>query len=197
MSPYSKTLRGWRSDEGEVGAAATGHEAPEISQARRIARFELARVAALALMMPYGNFLAAAQRLKYDLSALAARFRVSFEQAANRLTTLQRPGAAAIPFFLSIQCLFGLVLLNRFTQLGRPATVPVLAMAQRRLGWGHLVALSTCATKPHETFRAKNWRRRSDCSCCLASRWASFCMTKAVTRRLNPLLSAHAVDCVF
>lgn len=69
-------------------------------EARRIARFELARVAALALMMPYGNFLAAAQRLKYDLSALAARFRVSFEQAANRLTTLQRPGAAAIPFFL-------------------------------------------------------------------------------------------------
>jgi predicted transcriptional regulator/DNA-binding XRE family transcriptional regulator len=70
------------------------------SEARRIARFELARYAALALMMPYGAFLAAAQRLKYDLSALAARFRVSFEQAASRLATLQRPGAATIPFFL-------------------------------------------------------------------------------------------------
>ncbi len=70
------------------------------SEARRIARFELARYAALALMMPYGAFLSAAQRLRYDLSALSARFRVSFEQAASRVTTLQRPGAAAIPFFL-------------------------------------------------------------------------------------------------
>jgi hypothetical protein len=31
--------------------------------------------------------------------------------------------------------------LNRFTQLGRPTTVPVLAMAWLRLGWG----LSRCA----------------------------------------------------
>ncbi|MDQ0319207.1 putative transcriptional regulator/DNA-binding XRE family transcriptional regulator [Pararhizobium capsulatum DSM 1112] len=69
-------------------------------EARRIARFELARYAALALMMPYGAFLSAAQRLKYDLSALAARFRVSFEQAASRLISLQRPGAATVPFFL-------------------------------------------------------------------------------------------------
>jgi len=39
--------------------------------------------------------------------------------------------------------------LNRFMQLGRPTTVPVLAMAWLRLGWGggHLVPLSTCATK--------------------------------------------------
>ncbi|MGG2474912.1 short-chain fatty acyl-CoA regulator family protein, partial [Rhizobium sp. BR5] len=31
---------------------------------------------------------------------LRSRFNVSFEQAANRLVTLQRPTAAAIPFFL-------------------------------------------------------------------------------------------------
>jgi hypothetical protein len=41
--------------------------------------------------------------------------------------------------------------LNRFTQLGRPTTVPVAAMAQLRLGLGSLVALSTCATKPSPT----------------------------------------------
>ncbi|WEX88067.1 helix-turn-helix domain-containing protein [Sinorhizobium garamanticum] len=70
------------------------------AEARRIGRFELARYAAHALMMPYQAFLAAAQRAKYDIDLLRSRFQVSFEQAANRLTMLQRPGAAGIPFFL-------------------------------------------------------------------------------------------------
>ncbi|NTF30934.1 helix-turn-helix domain-containing protein [Rhizobium skierniewicense] len=69
-------------------------------EAKRIARFELARYAAHALMMPYGAFLAAAQRARYDIDILRGRFNVSFEQAANRLVTLVRPGAAGIPFFL-------------------------------------------------------------------------------------------------
>jgi len=70
------------------------------AEANRIGRFELARYAALALMMPYGACLAAAQRARYDIGILCARFRVSFEQAANRLTSLQRPGAAGVPLFL-------------------------------------------------------------------------------------------------
>lgn len=70
------------------------------AEARRIARFELARCGAHALMMPYAAFLAAAQRAKYDIDVLRARFQVSFEQAANRLTMLQRPGAQGLPFFL-------------------------------------------------------------------------------------------------
>ncbi|KOF17039.1 Cro/Cl family transcriptional regulator [Ensifer adhaerens] len=70
------------------------------AEARRIGRFELARYAAHALMMPYGAFHAAAQRAKYDIDILRARFQVSFEQVANRLTMLQRPGAAGVPFFL-------------------------------------------------------------------------------------------------
>lgn len=69
-------------------------------EARRIGRFELARYAAHAIMMPYTGFLAAAQRAKYDIDVLSARFQVSFEQAASRLVTLQRPGAAGLPFFL-------------------------------------------------------------------------------------------------
>lgn len=69
-------------------------------EARRIARFELARYAAHALMMPYGAFLSAAQKARYDVDVLRSRFDVSFEQAANRLTTLARPDAAGISFFL-------------------------------------------------------------------------------------------------
>ncbi len=70
------------------------------NEARRIARFELARYAAHAIMMPYEQFLAAAQRTRYDIDILRARFNVSFEHAANRLTMLQRPGHAGVPFFM-------------------------------------------------------------------------------------------------
>lgn len=69
-------------------------------EARRIARFEMARYAAHALMMPYQAFLSAAQRCRYDIDVLKSRFAVSFEQAANRVTTLCRNGAAGIPFFM-------------------------------------------------------------------------------------------------
>ncbi|CAN7236836.1 short-chain fatty acyl-CoA regulator family protein [Rhizobium sp. LjRoot98] len=69
-------------------------------EARRIGRFELARYAAHAIMMPYAGFLTVAQRTKYDIDVLSARFQVSFEQVASRLVTLQRPGAAGVPFFM-------------------------------------------------------------------------------------------------
>jgi predicted transcriptional regulator/transcriptional regulator with XRE-family HTH domain len=83
-------------------------------EARRIARFELGRYAALALMMPYKAFLAAADRTHYDISLLCARFRVSFEQAASRLTSLQRPGEAGLSFFLMEVDIAG----NRIRRLG-------------------------------------------------------------------------------
>jgi predicted transcriptional regulator/DNA-binding XRE family transcriptional regulator len=69
-------------------------------EARRLARFELARYAALALMLPYARFRQAAVRARYDIAVLAARFDVSFEQAATRLVSLQKPGSAGVPFFL-------------------------------------------------------------------------------------------------
>ncbi len=69
-------------------------------EARRLARFEIARYAAHALIMPYGVFQAAAQRARYDVDVLRSRFHVSYEQAANRLTMLQRPGATGVPFFM-------------------------------------------------------------------------------------------------
>ena len=69
-------------------------------EARRIARFEFARYAAHALMMPYQAFHAAAVRSRYDIDVLRSRFAVSFEQAANRLTMLQRSGSSGVPFFM-------------------------------------------------------------------------------------------------
>ncbi|MFC5584515.1 short-chain fatty acyl-CoA regulator family protein [Nitratireductor kimnyeongensis] len=70
------------------------------NEARRLARFELGRYAAHALMMPYQAFLSAAERARYDVDVLKSRFGVSFEQAANRLTSLARPGASGVPFFM-------------------------------------------------------------------------------------------------
>ena len=83
-------------------------------EARRIARFELARYAAHALMMPYQAFLAAAVRARYDIDVLRSRFAVSFEQAANRLTMLQRSGQAGVPFFMLEVDVAG----NRFRRAG-------------------------------------------------------------------------------
>ncbi|WP_296101971.1 short-chain fatty acyl-CoA regulator family protein [uncultured Agrobacterium sp.] len=90
------------------GLALSGEEA------RRIARFELARYAAHALMMPYAPYLAAAQRARYDIDVLRARFNVSFEQAANRLVTLAKPGSHALPFFMMETDSAG----NRFRKAG-------------------------------------------------------------------------------
>ncbi|MCB1420168.1 MAG: ImmA/IrrE family metallo-endopeptidase, partial [Notoacmeibacter sp.] len=46
-------------------------------EARRLARFEMARYAAHALMMPYQPFLQAAQKARYDMDVLRSRFGVS------------------------------------------------------------------------------------------------------------------------
>lgn len=80
---------------GEIQALKLGSD-----EARRLARFELGRYAAHALMMPYQAFQSAAVRARYDVDVLRSRFGVSFEQAANRLTMLQRPGSSGVPFFM-------------------------------------------------------------------------------------------------
>ena len=65
---------------------------------RKLMRMVLASYFGGALLMPYEPFLAAATDLRYDIDRLGHRFHTSFEQVAHRLTTLQRPGAAGIPF---------------------------------------------------------------------------------------------------
>ncbi len=75
------------------------HELKE-ETAQRFLKMTLANYFAAALMMPYGKFQEAAESLGYDLEVLGARFGASYEQVAHRLTTLARPTARGIPFFL-------------------------------------------------------------------------------------------------
>ncbi|WP_339109330.1 short-chain fatty acyl-CoA regulator family protein [Thioclava sp. GXIMD4216] len=69
------------------------------STARAIAKIGLANYFAGAAVMPYKQFLDAAQDNRHDLEILAELFGASIEQVAHRLSTLQRPGAKGLPFF--------------------------------------------------------------------------------------------------
>ena len=69
-------------------------------EARKVARISLANYFAAAVLMPYDAFLKTAEVNQYDITLLGRRFGTSFEQVCHRLTTLQRPGARGIPFFL-------------------------------------------------------------------------------------------------
>ncbi|PSO16375.1 short-chain fatty acyl-CoA regulator family protein [Bradyrhizobium sp. MOS003] len=77
-----------------------GRAGPLDDTPRRLFRITLANYFAAAVMMPYLAFLAAAEALSYDIHLLAQRFNSGFEQVCHRLTTLQRPNARGIPFFL-------------------------------------------------------------------------------------------------
>lgn len=68
-------------------------------EARGLARTSLANYFAAALLMPYARFLREAEATRYDVELLSHRFGTSFEQAAHRLTTLNKPDARGIPFF--------------------------------------------------------------------------------------------------
>ncbi|MBV7408942.1 MULTISPECIES: short-chain fatty acyl-CoA regulator family protein [Roseobacteraceae] len=71
----------------------------QTEEARAIAKIGLANYFAGAALMPYGQFLHAAQETRHDLEQLATRFGASIEQVCHRLSTLQRPGAKGVPFF--------------------------------------------------------------------------------------------------
>uniref|UniRef100_A0A2A4Z9I0 XRE family transcriptional regulator n=1 Tax=OCS116 cluster bacterium TaxID=2030921 RepID=A0A2A4Z9I0_9PROT len=58
----------------------------------------LSRYFAACIMMPYDGFLKRAKQTRYDIDLLCHYFNVSFEQACHRLTSMQKPGAKAIPF---------------------------------------------------------------------------------------------------
>lgn len=68
-------------------------------EARQIFRDHVTDYVAFALLMPYRRFLRACEQTGYDLSILVRRFTVSFDQLAQRLTTLQRVGERGLPFF--------------------------------------------------------------------------------------------------
>jgi XRE family transcriptional regulator, fatty acid utilization regulator len=67
--------------------------------ARAICKTGLANYFAGAALLPYGRFLETAQVLRHDLEALALDFDASIEQVAQRLSSMQRPGARGLPFW--------------------------------------------------------------------------------------------------
>jgi hypothetical protein len=74
--------------------AAAGSE-----ETYRLARIGLANHFAGALLMPYRQFIEAAEALRYDIELLSQRFGVGFETICHRLSTLQRAQARGVPFF--------------------------------------------------------------------------------------------------
>lgn len=76
-------------------------DAPTLASAesRALARIGLANYFAGAVVLPYRAFRGAAEALGYDIGLLSDRFAVSIETVCHRLSSLQRPGEAGVPFF--------------------------------------------------------------------------------------------------
>ncbi|MCH4090365.1 helix-turn-helix domain-containing protein [Acetobacter sp.] len=72
---------------------------PSTKEARTFLQIGLTNYAAAAVLMPYMAFLKMAVANRYDMEVLSFRFGVSYQQAAQRLASLQRPGARGVPFF--------------------------------------------------------------------------------------------------
>lgn len=80
----------------ETVVAGAGLATPE---ARERFREHVTNYVAAALLMPYRRLLRACEQTGYDVAILQRRFAVSFDQLAERLTTLQRVGERGLPFF--------------------------------------------------------------------------------------------------
>jgi predicted transcriptional regulator/transcriptional regulator with XRE-family HTH domain len=74
--------------------------APPDEGIAQLLHMSLANYAAGAIMMPYGRFLKACEELRYSIDRLCGEFGANVEQVAHRLTTLNRPGARGVPFFM-------------------------------------------------------------------------------------------------
>jgi XRE family transcriptional regulator, fatty acid utilization regulator len=83
----------------DVKAMVEKARAPDLATSR-LYKIALINYLTAATLMPYGRFLEAAESNAYDIELLRAPFETSFEQAAQRLTTLSRPGHRGVPFFL-------------------------------------------------------------------------------------------------
>lgn len=83
----------------ELTALSEAAAAPD-ETTRRLVKISLTNTLAAAILMPYAAFQRTAEETAYDMARLQARFGVGFEQAAHRLTTLSRPTARGVPFFL-------------------------------------------------------------------------------------------------
>ena len=74
--------------------------APPDQGIAQLLHMHLANYAAGAIMMPYGRFLKACEDMRYSIDRLGGEFGANVEQIAHRFTTLSRPGARGVPFFM-------------------------------------------------------------------------------------------------
>lgn len=65
-----------------------------------LARIGLAHHFAGAALMPYADFLSAAESLRYDIGLLSERYGLGYETICHRLSSMQRPSARGVPFVL-------------------------------------------------------------------------------------------------
>jgi XRE family transcriptional regulator, fatty acid utilization regulator len=84
---------------GQIEAVVAAAGLPS-AETRELARAGLASYAAGAMILPYRAFRDSAEAVRYDIGLLQRRFRVGYETVAHRLSTLQRPRAHGVPFFL-------------------------------------------------------------------------------------------------
>jgi predicted transcriptional regulator/transcriptional regulator with XRE-family HTH domain len=87
-------------EHGDAINAIAARANPPDAATRSLLRVSLANYLAAAVLMPYAAFHEVCERNAYDLDLARARFGVSYEQACHRLTTLARPGARGVPFFM-------------------------------------------------------------------------------------------------
>jgi hypothetical protein len=81
-------------------ASAVRRAAPPDPSSGRLLKVSLANYLAGASLMPYEPFRLACQSAGHDIELVGARFGASFEQVCHRLTTLSRPTARGVPFFM-------------------------------------------------------------------------------------------------
>ncbi len=84
----------------ETLTALVDRAGPPDQPSSALLKVSLANYLAAAQMMPYEPFRELCERSGYDLELVRTRFGAGFEQACHRLTTLSRPTARGVPFFM-------------------------------------------------------------------------------------------------
>lgn len=106
----------------EIETLVAGANLPS-PEARNAFREHIADYLAGALLLPYRRFLRACEATGYDLAVLQRRFAASFDQVAQRLTTLGRVGERGLPFFTAVIDRAGRM--SQFTAGGSGAAYPL------------------------------------------------------------------------
>ncbi|MEO8926529.1 MAG: short-chain fatty acyl-CoA regulator family protein [Caulobacteraceae bacterium] len=81
-------------------AALVARAAPPDAPTAGLLKVSLANYLAAAAMMPYEAFRDACEGAGHDIELIRGRFGASFEQVCHRMTTLSRPTARGVPFFM-------------------------------------------------------------------------------------------------